>query len=517
MTWQIILPDTVLINRANCIPKINKEEEKILKQILKELQEQNHVRANLSALRAAIKKDKKSVLQLQSFIREHEKLFLGFLEHEDAKTRKNAALLLGDISFQGACGALYHAYEKEQTRFVRSAYLEALEELDVRNLTGDFKKQLEKLQKEELTDENRKHTEEEIRVLRRILLQYEGMTKHTFDKKQEKNRLLLTVDKNQREAVRNRTGGKVHPLGVIVETDRLESVLLVRTYRELLFPVPVKALLDADPVKAASGVWEQMLALCRKYHSEPEPFYFRIECRSRQELEKRSVFTKRLAAELEKLSSGMLLNSTSYYEVELRLYADRTGRFFPALKFSSLQDHRFSYRKNTISASIHPSTAAQMMELCAPYLKEHALVLDPFCGVGTMLVERNQRVPALEMYGTDIFGVAVEGARENARLAGAVIQFIRRDFFEFEHDFLFDEIITNMPVRGKMTKEELNGLYEDFFRKAPKHLAESGVIIMYTQELGFVKKQLRLHRRFQLLMEHCMQEKSGFYLLVIGV
>lgn len=488
-----------------------------MKQIFKELQEQANVRTNLSALRAALKKDRKSRQQLQSFIRENEKLFLGFLEHEDAKTRKNAALLLGDISCQSACSALYHAYEREQTRFVRSAYLEALEQIDVRDLTADFKKQLDKLQKEELTDENRKHTEEEIRILRRILLQYEGISKHTFDKKQEKNRLLLTVDKNQRETVRNRTGGKVHPLGVIVETDHLESVLPVRTYRELLFPVPVKALLDADPVKAASGVCKQMLALCRKYHSEQEPFYFRIECRSKQELEKRSVFTKRLAAELEKLSFGMLLNSTSYYEVELRLYADKTGRFFPALKFSSLQDNRFSYRKNTISASIHPSTAAQIMELCAPYLKENALVLDPFCGVGTMLVERDLRVPALEMYGTDIFGVAVNGARENAELAGTAIQFIRRDFFEFEYEYPFDEIITNMPVRGKMTKDELNGLYENFFRKAKKHLGESGVIIMYTQELGFVKKQLRLHRQFKLLMEHCMQEKSGFYLLVIGV
>lgn len=488
-----------------------------MEKIFRELQEQKEVRANLSAFRAALKENSEKKKFAAAFVRANEELFFGFLENDDAKTRKNAALLLGDLSYQNGAKALYSAYEREQTRFVRSAYLEALEELDVREWIDEFKKQMEKLKAKELTDENRKHVEEEIRILRQILLQYEGIPKHTFDKGQEKNRVLLTVDKNQRGLLQEKTGGKEHPLGVIVSTDKLDSVLSIRTYRELLFPVPVKSLLDIKPEQAAKDVWQPVLALCRKYLKEPEIFYFRIECRSKQALDKRSVFVKRLGAEIEKLSSGKLLNSTSYYEVELRLYADKTGRFFPALKFYTLQDRRFSYRKNAISASIHPSRAAQIMELAAPYLKENALVLDPFCGVGTMLIERDFRVPAMEMYGTDIFGVAVEGARENAKLADVPIQFIRRDFFEFSHDYLFNEIITNMPVRGKMTKEELSGLYEEFFQKIPKHLRESGVIIMYTQELGFVKKQLRLHKEFTLLKEHCMQEKSGFYLLVIGV
>lgn len=39
---------------------------------------------------------------------------------------------------------------------------------------------------------------------------------------------------------------------------------------------------------------------------------------------------------------------------------------------------------------------------------------------------------------------------------------------------------------------------------------------MYTGEIGFVKKQLRLHREFSL-EEYCMQSKAGCYLLIIGV
>ena len=40
---------------------------------------------------------------------------------------------------------------------------------------------------------------------------------------------------------------------------------------------------------------------------------------------------------------------------------------------------------------------------------------------------------------------------------------------------------------------------------------------MYTEETGVVKKQLRLHREYMLLQEYCMQEKTGFSLLIIGV
>ena len=53
-------------------------------------------------------------------------------------------------------------------------------------------------------------------------------------------------------------------------------------------------------------------------------------------------------------------------------------------------------------------------------LKENAQILDPFCGVGTMLIERDIRVPAREKYGIDIFG-GNPGVGENASYAGKSI------------------------------------------------------------------------------------------------
>ena len=133
-----------------------------------------------------------------------------------------------------------------------------------------------------------------------------------------------------------------------------------------------------------------------------------------------------------------------------------------------------------------------------------------------MLIERDLCVLAREIYATDIFGEAIEKGRENARLAGEKINFIHRDFFDFKHEYPFDEIITNMPLRGKKTKEETDQFYADFFTKLPEILAKDAVIILYTNEIGFVKKQLRIHRNFCLLQEYCMQKKNEFYLMIIG-
>ena len=487
--------------------------------IYQELKEQKNVRSNLSALRAQLKKDAnaQAYAQAETFAEENKSLFWNWLESDDAKSRKNAALLLGEIEYEPAVEKLFTSYQKEQTMFVRSAYLEALAKFDVEPLLPQLKQQLDELLSKERTIENQKHIEEEVRALRRIIIMYEGITHHTFDKKQKKNHVLLLCNRNQRETVASLAGGRPHPLGVMTDTDDLTKLMLVRVFRDVLFPVPVQTLIEPKPEVAAQTIWEPMLALCRKYHKEDAPFYFRVECKSNMTLEERSSFTRKLGAKLEELSGGALINSASDYEVELRLIANREEKFFPCLKFYTLVDVRFQYRKNAISASIHPSTAALIMELTAPYLKADAQIMDPFCGVGTMLIERDIRVPAREKYGTDIFGEAIDKARENASVAGELIHFIHRDFFDFRHEYKFDEIITNMPVRGRMTKEELDHLYKSFFDKALEILQREAVIIMYTQELGFVKKQIRLHTQLHLLQETCMQTKMGFYLLVIGV
>ena len=490
-----------------------------MKKIINELLAKENVRTNLSNLRQLIKEEENRE-EFLPVLEQNLDLFIEFLTSEDAKTRKNAALLLGDAECQEAVDALYETYVAEQTLFVKASYLQALAQLDVEERLPELKDCLDKLLAVELTEDNKKHIEEEIRALRKILILYEGINQHTPDIKGKKVSVLLLINRTQRETVRRMVTcgtATIHPLGILVETDKLEELMKLRTYRDMVFPIKTNGYVSANPVEAAKEILaSDIMKVLNNLHKESGNYYFRIECKSKMELAERSTFTRKLATELENLSKGQLVNSTSDYEIELRLIENKEGKFFPCLKLFTIKDKRFTYRKNAIAASIHPSTAALIMELAKDYLKEDAQIMDPFCGVGTMLIERNKKTPAREFYGIDIFGDAIIGARENTALAGMRVNYIHKDCMDFNHKYLFNEVITNMPVRGKKTKQEMDDFYHAFFEKAKEHLTKDAVVIMYTNEIGFVKKQLRLQKEFTLLQETCMQPKNDFYLLVMG-
>ena len=118
-------------------------------QLFTELQEKKNVRSNLSALRASLKEaTEEQKAQAIEFVRGHEDLVFGFLQEEDAKTRKNAALLLGDLAVQNALQPLWKVYTREQTLFVKSAYLEAMKALHAEEILSQLKDRLAELEGE---------------------------------------------------------------------------------------------------------------------------------------------------------------------------------------------------------------------------------------------------------------------------------------------------------------------------------------------------------------------------------
>ena len=483
-----------------------------MREVIEELLKQENTRQNLSRLRSLIKEHECKV-QAYELLKEHDDLLISFLASEDAKTRKNAALLIGDLQISHLADDLFKAYESENTRFVKSSYLTALLQLDIPQLVPKLVDKKKLLEQTEITEENRKHVDEELREINKILIKYNGIKRHTPILEGVRAELLLTTNKLHREIVRRQLPvkeTKLHPLGVIVKTDNIRLIMKVRTYRQMYFMINTEGLLSGDEREMASQLWKSdMYDILRRMHREPGPFYYRIESSADGE------FQSRISAALDRLSGGKLINSANNYEIVIKLIQTRDGSYFPCLRLCSVKDDRFTYRKNVLSTSIHPSTAALLVELAKPYLKENAQIMDPFCGVGTMLIERKLAVPARDIYATDIYGDAIEMGRENARIAKTGINFIHRDFFDFKHDYKFDELITDMPVRGKQTRSEMELFYERFFDKAKQILAEGGIIVMYSNEIGFVKKQIRLRPEYKLLQETCILDKKGFYLFVI--
>mgnify|MGYP000623997496 CR=1 FL=1 len=58
------------------------------------------------------------------------------------KQEKNAALLIGDLALSSESDAVFHAYQTEDTRFVKEAYLTALKSLNAAPYVGCFPKTL---------------------------------------------------------------------------------------------------------------------------------------------------------------------------------------------------------------------------------------------------------------------------------------------------------------------------------------------------------------------------------------
>ncbi len=493
----------------------------MVEKYFEELEQHINIRENLSLLRSEVKNEdvRKKVL---ARIGEGE-ILMDFLGSEEPKVRKNAALLLGDLQLQQAAGSLLRAYQVEDKLFVKSSYLVALGKLDYSEYLDVFKERRDELAAMDIPENEKKHIGEELRELEKLITDVEGITRHRFTGLAESRNILLATNRELRNVTMAEVSGlsadvrrsaSLHPLGVLVHTKDLIPFTKLRTYRELLFPIEGK--FAAKPEEAAAAIWRSdMTKSLRESHREDTPFYFRLELKSRMELDKKSAFAKRFGVELERLSARSLINSTRDYELEIRLVETKDGGFVAFYKLFTVPMKRFSYRKHAIAASIHPATAAMLVQLAQPYLKENAQILDPFCGVGTMLIERDIRVPAREKYGIDIFGDAIRMARENAAAAGEKINFINRDYFDFKHDYKFDEIITNMPVRGKKSREEMDEFYGAFFRKSKEILASDAVILMYSNEEGFVKKQLRLQSEYRLVQEYCVREKDHFYLFVI--
>ncbi len=489
-----------------------------MQEVYEALKQGTEIRKNLIILKQMLKEE--GALDKYLSMTEDDELVASFLKDEDAKTRKNAALVLGLVQSQESIDKLWEAYVSETQLFVRSAYLSAMQKLDYRAYEKQLKSRYQTLSASVPAPEEQKHIQEEIKELRRMAIQFEGgITKHKFIGYTKPQDFILTTLKNYQDttSVQLETGAaRIIPMGVQVARGNLQEALQIRTYRELLFTLRCDKNLPPKPaVIAGELARSNLIRVLTELHEGDAPFYFRLEIKSAMPLDKKSSFAKKLAAEIEQRTHRFLVNSTENYEVELRFLENRNGGFYPCMKLYTLPAKRFSYRKYTTSASMHPSLAALLVELASNWLTSFAHVVDACCGTGTLLMERMFALPVRTAYAVDIFGDAIQGARENAGIAHMNINFVQRSFLLFTHACKFQEIWADMPVRGKKTKEEQEAFYHGFFEKARELLEEGGRLFLYCNEHGLVKKHLRLKPYLHLKQEFCIREKDGAYFYII--
>ena len=542
-----------------------------LEQLLEQVRKGHDIRQNLIEIRQNISDEslrRRFMYQLGGDFT----LLISLLEDEDPKVRKNAALILGMTEDEDVLPALFEAWEKEETLFVRQDYLKAISNLNYEEYLPRIKARIQKLSAEmEMQAEtdvaekplsgaedaprlegkaetasaesapekpenpvwdNSGHLLGELAALRKMAERYGRHQRHCFVKMCPAPELILRTNLLHTDVTaRQITRGTAHVMrgSVHVKGGDLNEILKIRTWLECLFPIPGARPIQGDERMIASRLRDLKISNYLNYlHEESgQPFRYRIELKSTSvPKEKKGDYIRRIASRLDLLEKGKLINSESDYEVELRLIERKDGGWMPMLKLYTLPDNRFAYRKETTAQSTAAPLAALAAELARPYLKEGAQILDPFCGVGTLLTERCLAVPADPIYGIDHYAEAVEKARTNAALfremrsgmpeggkggmrePGQVqyvpVHYINRDFFDFTHEYLFDEIITYLP---DVQAEEQEAFAERFLAKASGLLKDNAVLIVLTNAPSPVKKAAA--DRCEILEEFLLNERIG--------
>lgn len=489
----------------------------MIKDLVRSLKNQEDERQTLSTLRKEIKEET-AFNELYEYMEDSPELLVSLLSREDAKTRKNAALLMGDLGLDDFLAPLMDAYEAEEQLFVKSAYLTAVKNFHYSEYLPRLHERITLLSSIEVTPDTRKHIQEEIRALIELIILQEGITSHTCRQFSGPHDCILLTNKWFSQITADQiTDGVLSPFpaGVRVMTENLEQLLAIRTYSELLFVISGMKTCPKEPLLAAKKIKNSyLLDTLEKDHDVPGPFYFRVELRSRMALDEKAKYSKKLSAELERLTKRQLINSPKDYEIELRFIENKEGSFNVLVKYLTITDKRFSYRKEYVAASIKPVNAALLSALAKPYMAEDAQVLDPFCGVGTMLIERQKAVKANTSFGIDIFEEAIKKARENTESAGQIVHYINRDFYDFTHDYLFDEIFTNMPFAlGRTTHQDIFDIYRWFFHKAAEVLTPEGTIILYTHDKDYAV-QFAEEAGYRLLTSFAITTKDKTDLLI---
>ena len=251
-----------------------------------------------------------------------------------------------------------------------------------------------------------------------------------------------------------------------VVTDRIDLVYQADCMAEALLPIARDVPLDAEGIAQRVG----MLPGDR----------YRIELRG---------YTRdrrKLIAALAKALPGQ--NNPSAYDTELRVdcHMDRADLY---LKLWNVADSRYPWRQRTVSASIHPATAACLVRYAKKFeTRERPRVLDPFCGCGSLLFAREKLGPCRVLMGVDKSGTAVESARVNARAGKSKAAFVTKDALSFEAREGFDLILSNLPFGNRVGNHEDNTrLYERFVKRLPELLAPGGTAVLYTMEYKLLK------------------------------
>ncbi len=417
---------------------------------------------------------------------------------DDAKLRKNFFELLGRLDADLYADLLIRAYQEEKIEFVKPSILLALGNAKQNKDAQAFLQSIPSA-----FDPSDKHQLAQSQALCKAR---DSLMPRAFislpDKPMSKPTEVIffcpnarvTLDELQSIGLDAKTYSAKDGLCIAHSVKNFYSLYHARTFYEAGI-----LLYESDSLRhAIKGMNKSVV--CRNVLN----LYQRTDLCYRIDVTGRTITQKERLEAYEQIHQALLdtplHNSPSSYDFELRISC--IGKTFIACLIPGSQnDTRFSYRKQAISASMHPAVAASCCRVIAHYAKKEDSVLDCFCGAGTFLLER-ARYPHRDLFGSDISASAIKVAKNNASCAKIKAEFfVKNAITPFSHKY--DEVIGNLPFGLRVSNHIANQkLYADFFKNLQLTLKPNGHAFLFTNEKKLMQETI--------LPNFCLKGKINF-------
>ncbi len=167
---------------------------------------------------------------------------------------------------------------------------------------------------------------------------------------------------------------------------------------------------------------------------------------------------------------------------------------------------RRKWKIETAPAGINPALAFVMCQNAQ--INSYDIILDPFCGAGTIPITAAKYFKPKRVLASDVSGKAIDQTVVNlkaAKLPKGLVSVFRSNISSLRlSSESVTKIITNMPFGIRVSNHGENvKIYDSFFKKAKNILKPQGLLIILTQEKKLVLEntKTKLELQKEILIE----------------